>query len=134
MRMRKPKKEFGAPKLTLVALIDVVLFLLLYFIIATELSPEESQQSTSLKTDARGGATSTLAPQVLTIAKGPTFTIGDRTITTRGALMAIASQLPKEAGIVVRVRDDADAGAVAMAIQVFHDAGFIRISYVAARK
>jgi biopolymer transport protein ExbD len=134
MKTKRVRVERGMPKLSLVALIDVVLFLLLYFIIATELTPDESQLSAALKTDARGGAAGQLTPQVLTVSRGPTYQIGDRVIGSREALAEVARRLSKEAGIVVRVADDADAGGVAEAIQVFHEAGFTRISYAPARR
>lgn len=134
MRFARRSQAFRAPRLQSVALIDVVLFLLLYFISATELTPDESQLSAALRTDAQGSGTSSFTPQILTVSKGPVYRIGDRLITTREALAVLARQLPKEAGVVVRVADDADAGAVTQAIQVFHDAGFLKISYVPARK
>lgn len=133
MKFKPRARSFHPPRIQNVALIDVVLFLLLYFISATELAPDESQLSAALRTDARGSGSSSFTPQILTVSRGPLYRIGDRTITTRDALATLARQLPKEAGVVIRVTDDADAGSVAEAIQVFHDAGFLRISYVPAR-
>lgn len=134
MKFARRASPLRAPRLQSVALIDVVLFLLLYFISATELTPDESQLSAALRTDAQGTGASSLTPQILTVTKGPVYRIGDRSITTRDALTALARQLPKEAGVVIRVTDSAEAGSVAEAIQVFHDAGFLKISYVPARK
>lgn len=134
MKFARRASPLRAPRLQSVALIDVVLFLLLYFISATELTPDESQLSAALRTDAQGTGASSFTPQILTVTKGPVYRIGDRSITTRDALTALARQLPKEAGVVIRVTDSAEAGSVAEAIQVFHDAGFLKISYVPARK
>lgn len=134
MKFARRASPLRAPRLQSVALIDVVLFLLLYFISATELTPDESQLSAALRTDAQGTGASSFTPQILTVSKGPVYRIGDRSITTRDALTALARQLPKEAGVVIRVTDSAEAGSVAEAIQVFHDAGFLKISYVPARK
>lgn len=134
MKFKRRERPTKIPRLQTVALIDVVLFLLLYFISATELAPDESQLSAALKTDARGTGAGTFTPQVLTVTKGPIYRIGDRSITSREALATLAKQLPHEAGVVIRVTDDADAGSVAEAIQLFHDAGFLKISYVPARR
>ncbi len=134
MKFKRRERSTRMPRLQTVALIDVVLFLLLYFISATELAPDESQLSAALRTDARGTGSSSFTPQVLTVTRGPVYRIGDRAITSRDALAALAKQLPREAGVVIRVTDDADAGSVAEAIQLFHDAGFLKISYVPARR
>jgi hypothetical protein len=53
-------------------------------------------------------------------------------MTTREALTGVLRQLPKEAGVVVRVRGDAPVAAAAAAQQACKDAGFTRISYVPA--
>jgi len=134
VKFSRRANPFRVPRLQSVALIDVVLFLLLYFISATELTPDESQLSAALRTDQQGSGASSFTPQILTVMKGPVYRIGDRSITSRDALATLARQLPKEAGVVIRVTDEADAGDIAQAIQVFHDAGFLRISYVPARK
>lgn len=134
MKFKRTQRGAKMPRLQTVALIDVVLFLLLYFITATELAPPESQLSAALRTDARGSGSSSLVPQILTVSRGPTYRMGDRTLASREALASLAERLPKAAGVVVRVTDDADAGSVAEAIQVFHDAGFLKISYVPVRR
>lgn len=134
MKFARRATPLRIPRLQSVSLIDVVLFLLLYFISATELTPDESQLSAALRTDAQGTGSSSFTPQILTVSRGPVYRIGDRSITSRDALAALAKQLPKEAGVVIRVTDEADAGSVAQAIQVFHDAGFLKISYVPARR
>ena len=48
------RRNYTVHPLPLVAMIDVVLFLLLYFIIAGSMVPAESQLSAALSTAARG--------------------------------------------------------------------------------
>jgi biopolymer transport protein ExbD len=130
------RKNYTVHPLPLVAMIDVVLFLLLYFIIAGSLVPAESQLSAALSTAGRGaGGGSDLSAQVLfveRIGEQTRFRIGGQSVTDRISLAAVIGALPKDPGVVLRVSDDAPVWATAMALQVIRDAGFRRVSYVAA--
>ncbi|MFN7440094.1 MAG: ExbD/TolR family protein [Phycisphaerales bacterium] len=130
------RRNYTVHPLPLVAMIDVVLFLLLYFIIAGSMVPAEIQLSASLSTAARGaGGASDLTAQVLyveRIGEQTRFRIGGQAVTDRGSLAAVIAALPKDPGVVIRVSDDAPVWATAMALQVIRDAGFRRVSYVAA--
>jgi biopolymer transport protein ExbD len=135
----KRRRHTGAlniPRLPLVALIDVVLFLLLYFMIGASFSEPESQLASALKGDATGrGAAANLIPQILNVErseKGPVFRIGERIMTDRAGLVAVLTQLPKDGGVFVRVRGDVAVDAVALALQACKDSGFKKISYVPA--
>jgi biopolymer transport protein ExbD len=129
--------EVEKVRLPLIALIDVVLFLLLYFMIAGSFTGEEAYLHSSLKTDKAGtGRGSDLAQQVLyveAVAGMPRFRLGDRAVTDRSALAGILKQLPKENGIIVKVAPEVHVDAVAGALQACSDARFAKVSYVAGR-
>jgi biopolymer transport protein ExbD len=124
-------------RLPLVAFIDVVLFMLLYFVVAADLTPSEAYLSTALKTDARGkGQGTSLLPQIVRVESDGAnvrYKIGDRVLADRASLLALLRQLPKEAGIVVRVSNEVPVSAAATAVAAGREAGFTRISYVPAR-
>lgn len=123
-------------RLPLVAFIDVVLFLLMYFIFAGSLSDEESQLAASLKTDKPSQSTSDLAPLVLHVEPvGPAFRfrLGERSAGDQASLVSILKQLPKRDGIIVRVRGEVPVDAAAIALQAASDAGFDKVSYVPGR-
>jgi biopolymer transport protein ExbD len=132
---RVRRTEFEIPKLPLVALIDVVFFLLLYFIMAGNLAAVEANLESSLKTDKRSsGASSNLVPQIVNVEGGPTgqglFRLGERTMGDKKALSDVLRSLTKEGGVVVRVSGTAPTHAVATALQACKDARFTKISYV----
>lgn len=131
---RVRRTEFEIPKLPLVALIDVVFFLLLYFIMAGNLAAVEANLESSLKTDKRSGSSaSNLVPQIVNVEGGDgrgAFRLGERLIADKKSLTDVLKSLPKEGGVVVRVSGTAPTHAVASAIQACKDAGFAKISYV----
>ena len=136
------------PKLPLVALIDVVLFLLMYFMLATDFSGASATLASTLKAESRpGGAASTstsLVSQVLgvepasqsapgTAATGWVYVLGDRRIQGRDELVQVLKALPKESGLVIKVAPSVPVAAAAAAIQSAKDAGFTKVSYVPSR-
>jgi len=131
---RRKKREMHLIRLPLVALIDVVLFMLMYFIMAGTLSGSEANLSSALGADRRGGGTGQkLAAQIVDVVPEgarTVFKIGARVLTDRESLAAVVGKLPLEAGIIVRVSDRAPVSAAATALQVVRDAGFRRVSYV----
>lgn len=136
-RRGRRKKGMVIQPLPLVAFIDVVLFLLLYFVLASDLTPPESQLATTLRTDSKGRAMgSSLLPQIVRVEPSPTgprFRVGDRLIPDRASLESILRQLPLEAGLVIRVDGSVPIEAAAAAIAAGKAAGFTKISYVAGR-
>jgi biopolymer transport protein ExbD len=134
----KQKERWSDParhRLSLIALIDVVLFLLLYFIIAGTLALPESELSSALKSDKSGGGKgSDLTPQVLFVEAGPSgaavFRLGQRIIPDQVSLTSLIKELPKEGGIFVKVAGTVPVEAGASALQACKDAGFVRITYV----
>jgi len=135
-RRRRHKGMLIMP-LPLVAFIDVVLFLLLYFVVASDLTPQESHLSTTIRTDSRGKASgASLLPQIIRVEPGPSgprFRIGDRMFADRASLESFIRQLPLEAGLVIKVDGSVPVDAAAAAIAAAKAAGFTKISYVAGR-
>ncbi len=131
-RRESARFELEKARLPLVAFIDVILFLLFYFIIAGNIAAEEATLSTTLGT-AQGRSTSLLQSQTLTIQiEGglAVYRMGDREMRDRAGLASVLDRLPREAGIIVKPEPDVPVEAIAMAVQVAKDAGFTRISYV----
>jgi biopolymer transport protein ExbD len=122
-------------KLSLIALIDVVLFLLLYFMVAGTLAPEEKELPSTLRGEhGASGRQEDLQPQIVVVALGADgkaeFRIGARAVHDKASLATILRVLPKEGGVFVRTSGRVRVGAAAEAIQACRDAGFIRITYV----
>lgn len=123
------------PKLSLIAFIDVILFILLYFMMAGNLSPPEAELASALQTAKGESAAQDLAPQVVQVDIADSravFTVGERVFTDRASLTAVLRQLNKEAGVFVKVASRAPVGAAAAAVQACRDAGFAKVSYVPA--
>ncbi|GMV26281.1 MAG: hypothetical protein AMXMBFR58_23120 [Phycisphaerae bacterium] len=129
---RRRRNTLSLVRIPLVALIDVVLFLLLYFIMAGEIAAGEGQLSTTLSTDKKSTPTS-LAAQVLrveTAPEGVAFIIGQRRTGSAVELAGILGALPKDAGVLIRVASEVPVEAAAQAVQACRDAGFAKVSYV----
>ncbi len=136
-RRRTGRLEVEDLRLPLIALIDVVLFLLFYFIIAGTMAGAETELPTALGTSRSGpGQSSSLQPQVLSIVwvtgagdSHAEFRLGQRTMRERRTLQNVLAALPKDVGLIVKPGADVPVEATATAIQAARDAGFRRISY-----
>ncbi len=137
MNFRRNRKPVHFMPLPLVAMIDLVLFMLMYFIMAGTLAPAEGELPATLSAEKRGsGRGSELASQVLRVSRrntGAKYALGSRTVEDQAALTALLRELPKEPGIVVRVDDDVPVEFAAAALQAARSAGFTRVSYVAGK-
>lgn len=123
------------PRLPLVALIDVVLFILLYFMLSSNMSQDESHLASTLRADSKSGRGSAMLPQVLEVSGGiggAEYRLGERVMQDKAGLTQILGKLPKDGGVFVRVRGNAQVASVATAMQACRDAGFTKISYVPA--
>ncbi|QOJ01426.1 MAG: hypothetical protein HRU70_13385 [Phycisphaeraceae bacterium] len=139
MTIRRSRRgDLSVPRMPLVALIDVVLFILLYFIMAGNLAPIEHNLSAALKTDGGSGRSSDLTPQIVSVegsgADGVVFRLGGRVVRDQAGLVAVLGELPRAAGVVVRVSDAAPSWGAAAAVQACKDAGFTKVSYVPSRR
>lgn len=135
MRIRRTKNNHAdpLPRLPLTAFIDVVLFLLLYFLIAGSLAEQESELASGLKADSKASGSADLAPQIVTVgaSNGKTvFQLGTRSIPDRAALVGILRQLPKDRGVFVKVSSAAPVSGAAAALQACREAGFTKVNYV----
>lgn len=138
MKFIRAQRENAIMRLPLVALIDVILFLLIYFMIAGSFAGNEGQLSTTVSAGRSGGGGSgaTLAVQVLRVqVEGDSvlFRIGNNATKDRASLTELLKRLPKEVGMVVKVDDNAPVEGAAAAIQACKDAGFTKVTYVAGK-
>lgn len=121
-------------RLPLIALIDVILFLLIYFLYAGSLAAEEAQLAAALRSrTAEGGGAFDLEPQILTVDEQggrAVYRIGDLEFADRASLTGTLRKIAVEAGITVRVSDRVSVEVAGAALQACHDAGFTKISYL----
>lgn len=133
----RPRLDPAAIRLPLIALIDVILFILLYFMLAGTLAPPEADLATALRAEKSADARAAdLLPQtVLVDAPEGTvrFRLGGRSFADRESLTVVLKELPKEPGVVIKVSGEAPVAAAAAAVQACKDAGFTRVSYVAGK-
>lgn len=132
-RTTKIRGATQVPRLPLVAFIDVVLFLLLYFCYVADLTPEERHLASAIEADATGAPAAGLVPQVLfveSVGGRVRYRMGERVMESREALAALLGSLPPAAGLVVRVQGDVPVSAAATAVAAGREAGFTKISYV----
>ena len=135
-RTRKRKRLDPAQlRLPLVALIDVVLFLLMYFMVAGTLGAEEKEIAAALTVDKGGAQRSAMLPTILTLAReGPenllVFRLGERSFTSQAALSEFLTSLPKDAGMVIKASNNTTVADIAAAMQAGRGAGFTRLSFV----
>lgn len=120
-------------RLQLIAMIDVVLFILLYFMLSSSFAADERALESALGVEGRGGKGASLQPQVVYVeAKdgAAVFRIGERVLKDRTSLEKVLELLPKEQGVFVKVSGTVAVDAAATALQAATDAGFRKISYV----
>lgn len=125
--MRKPYR------LPLTSLIDVFFLMLVYFVISANIAMPEADLAAALRTESNAASASDLQPQHVEVVRsesGAVFTVGARTLHSQEELRRILSELPKEAGVFLRVNDDAPVWAAAAALQACHDAGYEKLTYV----
>lgn len=60
------------------------------------------------------------------------YRLGSHSLTTRGELLRLLRELPKESGVVVRVGNSVPVESAAEVLQTCKDAGFTKVSYVPA--
>lgn len=136
--IRTPRRNREAIVLNLASMIDVTFLLLLYFLVTTVLSTPEDRLSPSLRADAEtaAGPDSDFQPQIVEVRLvdgSAAYVLGMETFRDRQALTTALEPLHKPSGLFVKVFDDASVAAAATAIQAGRDAGFERLTYVAAK-
>ena len=137
MRMASPKRsgllELSEMRLPLIALIDVILFLLMYFLLAGSLESEERELASALGSGSTvTGESGGFTPQAIDVfmeSGTVAFRLGSRPAMGRSAMQDLIAGLPKEPGVVLRVADDVPVNDTAAALQMCKDAGFAKIAY-----
>ena len=125
--------DLAEMRLPLIALIDVILFLLMYFLLAGSLESEERELAATLGSgSAVSGDSGGFTPQAIDVTMNAgkvAFRLGARPPMGREAMRELVAGLPKEPGVVVRVADDVPVSDAAAALQLCRDAGFSKIAY-----
>jgi biopolymer transport protein ExbD len=114
-------------------MIDVFFLLLVYFIVSTTLAQPEDELAAALRQQTENASVSDLQPQSVEVRRADldvVYVIGGRTVKSQEELTTILRDLPKEAGVFLRVNDDAPVWAAAAALQACHDAGYEKLTYV----
>ncbi len=120
-------------RLPLIGMIDVFFLLLVYFVVSSTISQPEDELGAALRQESSQASATDLQPQYVEVQRsqsGAVYKVGSRTLQTREELVEVLSELPKEAGVFVRVNDDAPVWAAAAALQACHDAGYEKLTYV----
>lgn len=120
-------------RLQLIAMIDVVLFILLYFMLSSSFAADERALESALGVEGRGGKGTSLQPQVVLVESKDgvaVFRIGERVLKDRASLESVLTLLPKEQGVFVKVSGMVAVDSAAIALQAATNAGFRKISYV----
>jgi biopolymer transport protein ExbD len=137
MRLRRTRRIRLDPaqmRLPLIALIDVILFLLFYFIIAGNIDNEENELAATLALVGTSPSEDTKAKAhllgVTGDVLGPAYRIAGSEVRGRDELLGLLRGLPKDVGIVIRSSPTIPFEMVAGAMQVAHDAGFVKITYL----
>lgn len=138
VRHRKPKGR-ETIVLNLASMIDVTFLLLLYFLVTTVLALPEDRLSPTLQASAESsaGPVSDFQPQIVEVRQlqgAPAYRLGTEVFRDRPALTLALEPLHKPSGLLVKVYDDVPVAAAATAIQAGRDAGFERLTYVAAHE
>ncbi|MBX3322670.1 MAG: biopolymer transporter ExbD [Phycisphaeraceae bacterium] len=132
----KAHRQRSTLTLPMTSMIDVVFLLLIFFLVTANFSEREDRVTSTIQSERAGASASQLQPQIVSvelISGRVGFRIGERVVFTNIALRAILEQLPKDAGIAVKVDDHVPIQAAATALQAAHDAGFTKRSYVPSR-
>lgn len=135
MRLGRGKPKRGVEALPMTSMIDVVFLLLIFFLVTANFSEREDRLESTIQSERTGAVVQDLQPQIVSVEMSGThvvFRIGERAVQTGDALRVLLEQLPKEAGVAVRVSDQVPIQAAATALQAAHDAGFTKRTYVPA--
>lgn len=123
--------------LNMSSMIDCTFLLLAYFLLTVVIIQPEDQLSPNLRADrsAASGAASDFQPQIVDVQlleAGPVYRLGEREFRDRDSLTAALTDLPKDAGLFVRVHAGPTVGFAAAAMQAGRDSGFDKVTYVPA--
>jgi len=138
MRFKAGRRRPAPTALQITSMIDVIFLLLIYFILSTTYEPPESQLTPALQTQRdASGRSSELTPQivdVVEIAGVPSFRLGAQVLTEQSELTRLLERLPKDPGVIVRGAGSVPVRSATDALQAARDAGFVKVTYVPARR
>ena len=120
-------------RLPLIGMIDVFFLLLVYFVVSATIAQPEDELAAALRQESSQASATDLQPQYVEVQRsdgGVAYKVGARVLRSREELVQVLSELPKEAGVFLRVNDDAPVWAAAAALQACHDAGYEKLTYV----
>lgn len=134
-----PSLELAELRLPIVALLDVILFILMYFMFAGNLDDEEKLLRATIGGISTGATSAAPAAPPTIVEIGvidgrESFRVRDVVAVDREALAEALHTLPRETPIILRVADDATVGAIATATQVCRDEGFEKVVHVPMRR
>ena len=119
-------------------MIDVTFLLLIYFMVTTVLEKQEDRLSPTIQTENEdtSGESSDFQPQVVQVRRmegEPAYQLGPSTYRQKAELQKALANLPKTAGVFIRVSNQVPVGFAVAAIQAARDAGFDQVTYVPAK-
>ena len=135
-RPRTSRRRLERIALNLASMIDVTFLLLIYFMV-TMVIAEEDQLQPTLKTqrESLSGEANDFQPQIIDVLDEggrPIYRLSGRRLEDRSALAGAVGSLPKSVGVFINVHDGVPVGFAAAALQTVRDAGFEKVTYVAA--
>ncbi len=120
-------------RLPLIGMIDVFFLLLVYFVVSATIAQPEDELSAALRQESVQASATDLQPQYVEVRRaldGAEYKVGSRVLRSQTELVEVLSELPKEAGVFLKVNDDAPVWAAAAALQACHDSGYEKLTYV----
>ncbi len=138
IRVKSSRRRNDRITLNLASMIDVTFLLLIYFMVTTVLGRQEDRLSPTIQTEKENASAeaSDFQPQVVEvrqIAGEPAYELGPSVFRQKAELRRALENLPKTAGIFIRVHNQVPVGFAVAAIQAARDAGFDQVTYVPAK-
>lgn len=137
-RVKPSRRRNDRITLNLASMIDVTFLLLIYFMVTTVLEKQEDRLSPTIQTENEdtSGESSDFQPQVVQVRRmegEPAYQLGPSTYRQKAELQKALANLPKTAGVFIRVSNQVPVGFAVAAIQAARDAGFDQVTYVPAK-
>lgn len=138
IRIKPSRRRNQRITLNLASMIDVTFLLLIYFMVTTVLARQEDRLSPTIQTEKENpsGESSDFQPQVVQVLQmdgEPAYQLGPSVFRKKAELRHALENLPKTAGVFIRVHNQVPVGFAVAAIQAAHDAGFDQVTYVPAK-
>jgi len=137
-RRSKAGSQDDRVEIPLASMIDVTFLLLIYFMLTYASAMKEDHLDPSIQTapDSTSGGAGDFVPQrvVVSLVGGrPAWQVGATAADTRAELAGLLRQLRTDEPLTIEVHNGIHAEHAVAALQVAHDAGFRKVTYVAAK-